>query len=256
MPIEWRRVGQYADGIIIDLQLAFQRLDHQRLPAGIADDQVNGPRATQSGHHRVAKHDVPDPGTHVLDRGAGAKHPIAKLMRGHGVGGIRRLGRHVVIRGPAGEIENAEIKPLLVDAVHDYVVAERIGAGKAVLRGVFDARATVLKRPRHLCACREDEHVRFKIKAEFHRPTAHHRPVLRGDHQSCAHTVLRSVIDFKPGGEIASQAGHATASPSLRTEWMTVQLSSAGNASSCPTRRRFPEYGFCYIPSLIVVSAT
>ena len=64
-----------------------------------------------------------------------------------GAGGI--LGRRIGVARKAREIEQTDIKALVVDAVQDHVQAGAVGAADAVFRDVTDARATVRQRSRH-----------------------------------------------------------------------------------------------------------
>ena len=105
MPVEGRRVGEHAERIVVDVQLAADVLDHDALAGRVMHDVVGlrceAPGLVDDG----GDNDVAEIRLHLVDAGEVFQDPGAELPLGDGLGGVGRGVRHVAGRG--GEVEQA-----------------------------------------------------------------------------------------------------------------------------------------------------
>jgi hypothetical protein len=162
------------------LQSAVDGLDGDRLAASVLNEEMRAgdrARAAEPWCRRRHHHDRLHSLLHLFDGGEIGEHPHAEFLWRNGVLGV--LGRHLGVFGVVREIEQADGKALVVDAVENGGKPERVGADDGVARGVDEALAPVWQRAAHLLARGHDDHVRLHGEAEFEGASADRSTVLR-----------------------------------------------------------------------------
>ena len=208
VPVEGRRVGHHAERVVEQFQFLVGGLDRHRIAVAVMHDEMNARDLFQRREHDRHQDDLVEVGLDLLDGGEIAEQPGAVFVRRHGARGILR--RRVGIARKAGEIEQADIEAMIVDAVEDRDLAGAVGAADAVFRGVTDALAAVRKRSRHGGTGRNDQHIGLEVDAELQGPRRDDAAVLGDELNSRAGLHDRRERDG--GGKRCDRKGteHAT----------------------------------------------
>ena len=115
MPVELRRIGHHAQRVVVDLEDAADRLDHQRGACRIMERVVEGRHDPHRRLDDVDDRDVLGRLPHLGDSGEVGQRPGQEIPWRHRRLRVRRLG--VGIADIAGEIEDTAGQPLFVHAV-------------------------------------------------------------------------------------------------------------------------------------------
>ena len=106
--------------------------------------------------------------------------PSRNTPSSQGAGLLNVLCPDLLILGESGEVEEADVQPLLVEAIHSHGQVEGIGSDDPVLRPPA-VPASPPERTRRIPCPSDDEDVGLEVHGEFQRPGEDDRAVLRLD---------------------------------------------------------------------------
>ena len=95
VPLVGRRVGQHADGVVVDVHLPADVFDDDALSVRIVDDVVQRRERAELRHRLAPYDDIADRGAHLLDGREVAEHPGAEAGVGKCPAFVTRL--HILV---------------------------------------------------------------------------------------------------------------------------------------------------------------
>ena len=175
VPVEARRIGDDAERIIVDVELAADIFDDDALARRVVDDGVHRRRKAPLLEHRRGDDDRADIGLDLVDAGEIVENPRPQLPGRDCLGRILRRVR--LISGGGRKVEQSRRKPGLVDAVDEDRQTDPVGADARVFRFPLEPVLAVGRDADALVAARRDEDVGVEIDGEFERACVDDGPV-------------------------------------------------------------------------------